>query len=149
MKTHQLNRMTTEFSNLNLSQKEIVERSRESNIALINDLGEKQKEIGKLKGLSKDTTDKLSVVGVSYNQATCKIDRLEDEVDLKNQEIASLRRELEEARQTIDDLRMVKKSEGLATLEIEHLRSDVKRLVKMLRTTSEVLILILCIAINV
>ena len=96
MKTHQLNRMTAEFENLNLSQKEIIERSRESNTALINDLGEKQKEIGRLKGLSKDKIDQLSVTSVAYNQASNKINRLEDEVDARDRQIASLRKELEE-----------------------------------------------------
>ena len=36
---------------------------------------------------------------------------------------------------------MVKKSEGLAIVEIDHLRADVKRLVKMLKTTKEVFFL--------
>jgi len=137
MKTHQLNRMTTQYDNLSLSQKEVIERSRESNLALINELEEKNREIQRLKGLAKERVDKLSTVTVSHGQASSKIDRLEEEVEDKNREIAYLKKDLEEAKKTIHDLQQIKKSEGLAMLEIEHLRADVKRLVKMLKTTKE------------
>jgi len=137
MKTHQLNRLTTQFENLNLSQKEVIERSREANLALINELEEKNKELQNLRELAKTRVDKLSVVTVSHGQASSKIDRLEEEVEDKNREIAFLKRELEDARNTIHDLQQIKKSEGLAMLEIEHLKADVQRLVKMLKTTKE------------
>jgi len=137
MKTHQLNRMTTQYDNLNLSQKEIIERSRESNLALINELEEKNKEIQRLKGLTMDRGEKLSMVTVSHSQASSKIERLEDEVELKNREINFLKKELDEAQKTIHQLQQIKKSEGLAIVEIEHLKADVQRLVKMLKTTKE------------
>lgn len=137
MKTHQLNRLTSQFENLNLSQKEVIERSREANLALINELEEKNRELQNLRDLSKTRVDKLSVVTVSHGQASSKIDRLEEEVEDKNREIAFLKRELEDARSTIHDLQQIKKSEGLAMLEIEHLKADVQRLVKMLKTTKE------------
>jgi len=129
--------MTTQYENLNLSQKEIIERSREANLALISELDEKNREIERLRTISKDRVDQLSVVSVSHGQADARINRLEDDVDSKDREIARLKNELSEARATITDLQSIKKSEGLAILEIEHLRSDVKRLVKMLRTTKE------------
>lgn len=96
MKTHQLNRLTTQFENLNLSQKEVIERSREANLALINELEEKNRELQNLRDLSKTRVDKLSVVTVSHGQASSKIDRLEEEVEDKNREIAFLKRELED-----------------------------------------------------
>lgn len=98
MKTHQLNRLTTQFENLNLSQKEVIERSREANLALITELEEKNKELQNLRGLAKTRVDKLSVVTVSHGQASSKIDRLEEEVDDKNREIAFLKRELEDVK---------------------------------------------------
>lgn len=137
MKTHQLNRLTSQYENLNLSQKEVIERSRESNLALIQELEEKNREIQNLRDLAKTRVDKLSVVSVSHGQASSKIERLEDEVEDKNREIGYLKRELEEARKTIHDLQQIKKSEGIAMLEIEHLKGDVQRLVKMLKTTKE------------
>jgi len=137
MKTHQINRMTSQYENLNLSQKEIIERSRESNIALIHELEEKNREIDRLKTLARERVDKLSTVSVSHSQASSQINRLEDQIESQKDEIASLKRELQESRNTIVDLRQVKKSEGLAMIEIEHLRSDVQRLVKMLKTTKE------------
>jgi len=137
MKSHQLNRLTNQYENLNLSQKEVIERSRESNLALINELEEKNRELQNLRDLCKTRVDKLSVVTVSHGQASSKIDRLEDEVEDKNREIAFLKSELEEAKKTINDLQQVKKSEGIAMLEIEHLKADVQRLVKMLKTTQE------------
>jgi len=137
MKSHQLNRLTSQYDNLNLSQKEVIERSRESNLALINELEEKNREIQNLKGLCKTRVDKLSVVSVSHGQASSKIDRLEEEIEDKKREISFLTNELEEARKTINDLQQIKKSEGIAMLEIEHLKGDVQRLVKMLKTTQE------------
>jgi len=137
MKTHQINRMTTQYENLNLSQKEIIERTRESNLALIHELDERNKELQNTKNLSNQRVEKLSVASVSYNQASAKIERLEDDLDDKRREISTLKKELDEARKTIQELQQIKKSEGLAILEIEHLRADNQRLVKMLKTTKE------------
>jgi len=137
MKTHQLNRLTSQFENMNLSQKEVIERSREANLALINELEEKNREIQNLRGLAQTRVDKLSTVTVSHGQASSKIERLEDELEDKNREIAFLRQDLDDAKKTIHDLQQIKKSEGLALLEIEHLKADVQRLVKMLKTTKE------------
>lgn len=47
---------------------------------------------------------------------------------------------LKKAKKTIFELQQIKKSEGLAILEIDHLRSDNQRLVKMLKTTKEVIL---------
>jgi len=137
MKTHQINRVTREYENINLSQKEIIERSRESNLALIHELDDKQRALYRNKDITRDTVEKLSVASVGYTQAVGKVQRLEEELNDKNREIANLKNDLAEAKRTIFDLQQVKKSEGLAMLEIEHLRSDTNRLVKMLRTTQE------------
>ena len=96
MKTHQINRMTTQYENLNLSQKEIIERTRESNLALIHELDERNKELQNTKNLSNQRVEKLSVASVSYNQASAKIERLEDDLDDKRREISTLKKELDE-----------------------------------------------------
>jgi len=137
MKQHQINRITHEYENINLSQKEIIERTRESNLALIHELDDKQRALHRNKDITRDTVEKLSVASVGYTQAVGRVQRLEEELGEKNREIATLKSDLAEAKRTIFDLQQVKKSEGLAMLEIEHLRSDTQRLVKMLKTTAE------------
>lgn len=96
MKTHQIHRMTTHYENLNLNHKEIIERTRESNLTLIHELDEKNKELQKTKNLSNQRVEKLSVASVSYSQASAKIERLEDDLDDKRREISTLKRELDE-----------------------------------------------------
>ncbi len=98
MKTHQINHMTTQYENLNLSQKEVIERTREANMALIYELDDKNKELHKTKNLSTQRVEKLSVATVGYNQATAKIELLEEEIDDKQREISSLKNQLQEVK---------------------------------------------------
>lgn len=115
----------------------MLDRTRDSNQALINELEDKKREIERLKLMVRERADKLSVVSVSYEQTADKISRYESDIQSKNQEISDLKRRLEEASKSHADLKQVKESEGLASLEIEHLRADVQRLVKMLKSTAE------------
>jgi hypothetical protein len=136
--TNQLNEISTKYDNYSYHQKEQIDRSRESNQALIYELEDKKREIDRLKLLVRERTDKLSVVSVSYDQTADKISRYESEIDSQKREIDSLRLKLESAEKLQSELRQVKESEGLQHVEIEHLRADVQRLVKMLRSTEEV-----------
>jgi len=55
----------------------------------------------------------------------------------RSDQTRTLRAQLEQAQSEIIELKHSRKTEGTALLEIEHLRGDVHRLVKMLRTTKE------------
>ncbi len=90
--------MTTQYENLNLSQKEVIERTREANMALIYELDDKNKELHKTKNLSTQRVEKLSVATVGYNQASAKIELLEEEIDDKQREISSLKNQLQEVK---------------------------------------------------
>ena len=55
----------------------------------------------------------------------------------KDKQIASLQKELEEAKRRLDEVVMTRKSEGTALLEIQHYKADNERLIAMLSQTKE------------
>jgi hypothetical protein len=62
----------------------------------------------------------------------------ERQLEARDQQIRSLEARIREMQRENDDLVFSKKTESTYMVELDHLRADVKRLVKMLRTTNEV-----------
>ena len=74
---------------------------------------------------------------VGQEQYKAKAEELEDELEVKCAEITHIRAKLAEAEQRIDAVMASKKSEGCLAMEVEHLKMDNERLLKLLRSTQE------------
>lgn len=96
MQTTHLNELSNKYENLNLAQKDVLERSRESNHVLLFELEEKNKEIERLKNIIKEKSNKLSVVSVSYDNTADKVFVRDHELRDKISENETLRRKLED-----------------------------------------------------
>ena len=81
--------------------------------------------------------DRLKVVTVTQERNLDNCLELDKKNQEQEEELRALRAKLQETAQSNDVLTLGKKVEGVFLVEVEHLRSDVKRLVKMLRNTQE------------
>lgn len=55
----------------------------------------------------------------------------------RDRQISELQRDLEETKRRLDEVVMMRKSEGTALLEIQHYKADNERLIAMLAQTKE------------
>lgn len=140
----------TKYEDLSIVYKEHMERSKETQMILDRELEEKNKELEKFKTLCKERLDKFSSAHMSFEQANNKAQRLEYEIAEKNEELIDLKRKVEQVRSKRNYLLMfkdeklfiefkkTKDNEGTALVEVEHLRAEVQRLIKLLKSTKEV-----------
>lgn len=101
-----MNEVTHKYENLSQNQKELLDRAREANQVLVNELDEKKREIERLKSLIRDKADKLSVVAVGYDQTSEKLLELESEIKNKDYEISSLKKKLSEVVTKMNSLKL-------------------------------------------
>jgi hypothetical protein len=62
----------------------------------------------------------------------------QDDMENKCSENNRLRAKLGETEKNLDELYLSRKSEGTALLELEHLKADNNRLIRLLKSTKEV-----------
>ena len=96
IQTNHINEMANRVDNMSYSQKDLIERSREANQSLLEELEEKNKEVLTLKLMLKDKTDKLSVVGVTYDQSHSRFIQNEQKSQEKDNDIKTFKQKLEE-----------------------------------------------------
>ena len=96
IQTNHINEMANRVDNMSYSQKDLIERSKEANQSLLEELEEKNKEVLTLKLMLKDKSDKLSVVSVTYDQSHSRLIQNEQQSQEKANDIKTLKQKLEE-----------------------------------------------------
>ena len=96
IQTNHLNEMASRVDNMSYSQNDLIERTREANQTLLNELDEKNKELSTLKLMIKDKTDKLSIVSVTYDQNHSRLIQNEQNSQEKDNDIKTFKKMLQE-----------------------------------------------------
>jgi len=82
-----------------------------------------------------DKEDLVRKLTVSDDSFKSRMIELENEIESKCALVSKLQGKIVENQRTIDSLLISRKSEGTALLEVEHLKSDNERLLKLLKCT--------------
>ncbi len=110
-----------------------------------NELQAKERHLEDLSRTFEALDEKIYQLQQENNSLVEENLRLQQQLQTKNKESERVRAKMEQIEACIDDIYLDKQSKGASLLEIEYLKSDIERLVALLRNTKEVFILcILC-----
>lgn len=111
---------------------------RDSNFILAKELLQKEAEIERLKGLLASREHDLGHASNGIDRLGMREDRLLQELELLKKENALLEKKNQDLRKEFQASMENRHTEAYLMLENDHLRDDVVRLIKMLKTTKEV-----------
>ena len=102
-----------------------------------DEINAKEEEIAAMRARLHHKAEELKVAEIgaltNLNKAQVYNNHLQD----KDQEISKLKDEIQELKQKLIETQATRKSEGTALLEIEHVKADNDRLIKLLQKTNE------------
>ena len=129
--------MSLKFNDLTSTQRFEVDRQKSRMGDFQQEISQRDEEVARYRAQVMNRDDEMKVFKVRFEQMENSVGDLEEEVEFKCSEINKLRVGMAEAEKTIDDLYLSRKSEGAVTLELEHLKADNQRLLKLLKQTKE------------
>lgn len=114
---------------------------RDSNFILAKDLLQKEAELERMKSLLNERETDLGHANNGVDRLGMREDRLLQELELLKKENALLEKKNEDLRREYQASMQNRHTEAYLMLENDHLRDDIIRLIKMLKTTKEVVLL--------
>lgn len=101
------------------------------------EINAREEELGSLRARLHQKAEELKVAEIGAVAYQHRAQDFGKEVSSKDEEIRLLRSQIDDLRQQVVYLHSSRKSEGTALLEIEHVKADNDRLIKMLKTTKD------------
>lgn len=102
-----------------------------------NEISSKEEELASMRARLHQKAEELKVAEIGAVTNQNKAQRVISDSNKKDQEISSLKQEIKQLKQELMESQATRKSEGTALLEIEHIKADNERLVKLLKGTKE------------
>lgn len=106
-------------------------------LAFQTQIRERDEEIGRLRELLKGKEESLESAVARHDIVRSKMQDFGAENQHKDSEIAGLRKQLAHLQRTADNAILSRKGEGPLMVQVEHLKSDNERLIKLLKSTKE------------
>jgi len=129
--------MQLKLDDANALQSDIKEKTAQKLAKNAKEIKEKENEIRLQKDFLKEREEEIKKQMRENEVQIQQAEKLEDELDHKCKELMSLETRLLESENAADALRAYKFDEKGQTLELEHLRADNLRLLRLLKTTNE------------
>ena len=101
------------------------------------ELEHRDREIKRLQDIIDERNDKLKVVSVTQEKNLDKCIEFDKKIRELEDENRKLKNKISDASLENDTLVLKQKAEGTFMVEVDHLRADIQRLIKMLKNTSE------------
>ena len=136
-KAQQLKEMQLKLDDATALQFDIKEKTQVKLEKNAQEIKTKENEIRLQKDFLKEREEEIKKHMREHEVQVQQTEKLEDELDHKNKELNSLETRLLESEKAADALRTFKFDEKGQTLELEHLRADNLRLLRLLKTTNE------------
>ena len=102
-----------------------------------NEINLREEEIARLKARVHQKAEELKVAEIGTMAHRTKANHAVDESKANSYKVSVLESQVKELKQDLIDNNTLRKSEGTAFLEIEHLKADNDRLIKLLQSTKE------------
>ncbi len=96
----------------------------------------REEEINRLKRQLGQREDEVSMLTAKQEQMSERMHDIEEELELKSGENNRLRAQVADMEKTVADLYVSRKGEGSFEVEMEKLKADNERLIKLLRAAS-------------
>lgn len=106
-------------------------------LAFQTQIRERDEEIARLRELLKGKEESLESAVARHDIVRTKMQDFGAEVQQRDSEISSLRKQLAQLQRTADTAILSRKGEGPLMVQVEHLKSDNERLIKLLKSTKE------------
>ena len=132
-----INELQSYISDQHNAHNEAIERFSKKFEDYQREIDAREGELARLRARLHHKAEELKVaeIGVVTNQS--KILDANQKFQFKSDEVEKLQKDLDQTKQELAEVHATRKPEGQAILEIEHLRADNDRLVKLLRKTKE------------
>lgn len=118
-------------------QKDFVNRTRSKINDYQNEINSKEGELASLKARLHQKAEEVKIAQIGMISNKNKAIEFADQNLRKEVEIDRLNSEVSSLRQDLVDTTVTRQSEGTALLEVEHLKADNDRLIKLLQKTKE------------
>lgn len=119
------------------SQQEIINRARDKIADYQGEINSREEELAGLKARLHQKAEELKVAEIGMVANRNKALETIDESQRKTDEISKLKQEIYRLKQELLESQAERRSEGTALLEVEHLKADNDRLIKLLQGTKE------------
>ena len=106
-------------------------------LAFQTQIRERDEEIARLRELLKGKEESLESAVARHDIVRTKMQDFGAEVQQRDSELSSLRKQLVHLQRTADTAVLSRKGEGPLMVQVEHLKSDNERLIKLLKSTKE------------
>lgn len=133
----QIEEMSKKMDEFVASQKEMYEKSKFKVSTYQNEIDIREEEIGRLKRQLGMREDEISVLTQRQEQMSERMADIEEELELKSGENNRLRAQVADQEKTVQDLYVSRKGQGSFEVEMEKMKADNERLMRLLRTTNE------------
>jgi hypothetical protein len=115
----------------------VVDKSRFKVNSYQREIDVREEEIGRLKNQLMNKDDAIKVISVAQERFKQQTMELEEEVQRKAIMIRTMGTSIKDGEKAVDSLSLNRRAEGTALLEVEHLKADNARLVRLLKSTKE------------
>lgn len=119
------------------SQKEMYEKSKFKVSTYQNEIDMREEEINRLKRQLSGSEDEIVVLTRRQEEMADRMKDIEEELELKSGENNRLRAAVANQEKTVQDLYVSRKGEGSFEVELERLKADNERLLRLVRASHE------------
>lgn len=121
----------------------MYEKSRFKVSTYQNEIDLREEEINRLKRQMSQKDEDIKMQDMKLNQMSERMADIEDELEMKSGENNRLRTQVAELEKTVQDLYVSRKGDGSYQVELDTLKADNERLIKLLKSTTEVSFILL------
>lgn len=102
-----------------------------------NEIDIREEEINRLKRILGQKEEDIRTLNLKLTQMSERMRDIEDELELKSGENNRLRNSVADLEKTVQDLFVSRKGDGSYQVELDSIKADNDRLIKLLKNTSE------------
>jgi chromosome segregation ATPase len=133
----QIEEMGKKLDNVANDQKDMFEKSKYKVQQYQNEIDMREQEIQKLTKSNGHLDQEIRIYQLDLDRNNTKIADIEEELELKSGENNRLRSQVADLEKAVQDLYGSRKGEGSIHVELNNMKADNERLIKLLRETSE------------
>eukprot|EP01017_Pseudomicrothorax_dubius_P024780 TRINITY_DN2633_c0_g3_i1.p1 TRINITY_DN2633_c0_g3~~TRINITY_DN2633_c0_g3_i1.p1 ORF type:complete len:550 (+),score=153.04 TRINITY_DN2633_c0_g3_i1:95-1744(+) len=122
-----------ELEELRMRAREASER----HTSVLHDRDRREDDLVRLREVAAEADARSKRLAASERSLLEKVVKYEDEIERLRSQNSQLHERQTDVQRTLDDMVLAKQSEGASLLEVERMKKDLKRLVELLKSTSE------------
>lgn len=137
MQAEKLNDLEFKLKEQRDGKEELAQRMRLKVADFQNEINTREEELARVRARLHQKAEELKVAEIGMMAHKTKASLALDDYNVKSSQVERLAEELRGTKQDLIESKATRKSEGTALLEIEHLKADNDRLIKLLQATKE------------